>query len=638
MTLSLKKRILFFSLLFILVISAVQTWNGYIRFSHFNDDQSLSSQTLETHLIATTLNEKINSYFNALNSFHVEFNAQNQFADTDQVTQALTQLKSVDPNIQAAFVALKDGRSFENGRFFPGFNAKELKKEWYLRAFAGEHDIITKAYFGEGEQEDVFALAAPIYRQGQVVAVVAITLKVSMLSDFISHLTQNNQVFVYDHSGYVVSAQKTEMIGQNIHQLRPGFNQFKNGHDVLKYDINDRTALATKSTLPDRDWSVVSYTWDDVTSKPSHEMLIGSLVIFLVIGILALFIVALGVNRLVYRPIGGEPEEISQIIANLAQGDLTHQFKTSANDSGIHASIIKLNQKLSDIIQNSLTISDNVSASSEELTNVMDDAATNSRHELAEIETVTASITELSSTSREVSTNATEADQQADLAIQSVQRGQQALNNATQLTATINQSVTETAEMIAQLRHDTLNIGEVTDVISAVSEQTNLLALNAAIEAARAGEHGRGFAVVADEVRNLAARTHESTAQIQNIINQLQLQSEKANNNMAENVKAIQASVELSEEVKAAFDEVAQAVNAIADINKLVATASHEQFCITEDIERNTQRTLDLVNQNVSAVNQTQQAANELAQLAASQKEVMSFFKSQHTSKSQHTG
>lgn len=138
---------------------------------------------------------------------------------------------------------------------------------------------------------------------------------------------------------------------------------------------------------------------------------------------------------------------------------------------------------------------------------------------------------------------------------------------------------------------------------------------------------GRGFAVVADEVRNLAAKTQASTNHIQDIISSLQSLSEKANDNMVENVKSIQESVLLSTNVKLSFDDIIQSVQSISDINTLVATASQEQFYVTEEIAKNTTRTFDLVNENVTAVNQTQQAAQELALLAERQNQELSFFK-----------
>ena len=325
--------------------------------------------------------------------------------------------------------------------------------------------------------------------------------------------------------------------------------------------------------------------------------------------------------------LGSELDNILTIFDKMANGDLSSKFEVTGKETGIYASIIALNEKLSSVINSSFHISENVTVSAEELTVVMQNIANNTQSELSQMEAISTAISELSSTSKEVSLNAVQAEEETIKASDNVQRGNKALDESILLTKSINSSVQETAHMIETLKNNAIDIGDVTSVISAISEQTNLLALNAAIEAARAGEQGRGFAVVADEVRSLAAKTQESTKNIQAIRAKLQDQSEKVNENMMLNVTAIQESVALSENVKASFSDIAYSVQAISDINELVTTASQEQYSVTEEIARNTMSTFDLVRDNVAAINQTQQTANELALLAEKQNQEQSFFK-----------
>ncbi len=620
----LKNKILLFIFVLLVAIASALTWNGFSEFNQINKDMIIKSTEDRSKLISVSLGEKLDGYFSSLRTFSISYDP---YGKLDEVTTTKDLRKLAENNdTNSAFVAFESGLTFENGQFIPNFNAKEVKREWFIRGFAGEKEIITDVYQNT-DGVNVFAFAVPILNDGKVVAVVAIGIEQNVLNAFIGTLTERGQIFTYNNLGYIIAAKNPDDVSKNIKNVEPELVDFDSGNTHF-YDIDhDDYVLASADNLSRYDWTVVMYEYEDDVYAPSMVMLKNSIIIFFSLLIISLAIVYYGVIYLIYKPIGGEPENISEILSNISEGDLSQQLVASDNDTGIYRSVVTLSSKLSEIVTSSHSISNSVSAASEELAVVMSDTAKNSQHELAQVEEISTAISELSSTSKEVTTNAAQAEEEAQKAITNVSNGHNTLDNSIALTVDINESVQQTAEMISVLRDDAINIGEVTDVISSISEQTNLLALNAAIEAARAGEAGRGFAVVADEVRNLAAKTKESTSNIQGIISKLQAQSENANKNMMENVTSIQESVHLIESVKTSFNDIVSSVQSISDINTLVATASQEQFSVTEDIAKNTTRTFDLVTQNVSAINQTQQAADELSKLAVAQKTELDFFK-----------
>jgi methyl-accepting chemotaxis protein len=194
-------------------------------------------------------------------------------------------------------------------------------------------------------------------------------------------------------------------------------------------------------------------------------------------------------------------------------------------------------------------------------------------------------------------------------------------------TKEVNESIHDAQKIVNTLREHSEKISSVVDVINSISEQTNLLALNAAIEAARAGEQGRGFAVVADEVRALAGKTQKSTVDIQAIVSLLQDQSKQADESMTKNVELTAITQITTAELTESFKHVSDRVLAISEVNSIVATAAEEQSAVTLDISNQLEDISNLVQSNLNGIEDTNRANQAINELTEELNDELSFFK-----------
>jgi methyl-accepting chemotaxis protein len=237
---------------------------------------------------------------------------------------------------------------------------------------------------------------------------------------------------------------------------------------------------------------------------------------------------------------------------------------------------------------------------------------------------VATAMTEMSATAQEVARHAAQAAKAADDADHHAQEGDKVMRSTMTTISLMRNEISNTANVIQRLETDSVRIGKVLEVIRGIAEQTNLLALNAAIEAARAGEAGRGFAVVADEVRTLAQRTAVSTAEINQIIDSVQTGASDA-------VIAIQGGQARSEEsveqvgnANETLHRITSAVEAIRDMNRQIATAAEEQTSVAEDISRNLTEITAIASTNQDNVKRTQAASHDLHGLSVGLNDVIS--------------
>ncbi|MCG7584728.1 methyl-accepting chemotaxis protein, partial [Photobacterium sp. OFAV2-7] len=429
-------------------------------------------------------------------------------------------------------------------------------------------------------------------------------------------LEQTGYVYLTDASGMVrLHKDKSKMGGSDLNQLygTKASRQLLNKDDfnVAEATINGSDTLIATSYIPSMEWYVVAELPKEEAfaglNQARNQIMVWTAAIAAVFVLMAIW---LGSN--ITRPI----ERLAAVFKDLGEGegDLRHRIDIKGKDEiaqlseGFNTFIGKIHYSVREVAEtgNSLRSAAESVASQAQLT--LDNSHTQRDRT---IQVVTA-INQMGATVNEIAGNAAQAADAAHNAESETQNGQAVVGKARDSISQLSNDVSNVSEVIESLANNTQAIGSILDVIRGISEQTNLLALNAAIEAARAGEQGRGFAVVADEVRSLASRTADSTDEIQTMINRLQEEASNAVNAIVQSRQLTSDGVSAADEASGALVSIADRITLISDMNTQVATATEEQSTVVNDI-----------NCNIEEINETtQRTADTATELAHSSQEL----------------
>lgn len=338
-----------------------------------------------------------------------------------------------------------------------------------------------------------------------------------------------------------------------------------------------------------------------------------------VIGMIALTaLITIGLAVLLTRSIVSPLAQSLRVAQGVASGDLTGEIAVSGKDepARLQQALKSMQENLRETIQRISQSSSQLASASEELSSVTEDATRGLHQQSQEIEQAATAVNQMTAAVEEVASNAVATSQASRESDRIAQHGREQVHQTVLSIESLADDVTANATQVEDLAQKVYGISKVLDVIRSIAEQTNLLALNAAIEAARAGEAGRGFAVVADEVRALAHRTQQSTQEIEQMIGGIQQGTDQAVSSMQQSNGRARATLEIAKSAGTALEEIASAFTLINERNLVIASASEQQAAVAREVDRNLMNIRDLSMQTSAGANQTSAASQELSRLA----------------------
>ncbi len=341
------------------------------------------------------------------------------------------------------------------------------------------------------------------------------------------------------------------------------------------------------------------------------------------IGLLVIWLVGHGIARPL-RQMVAMLDDIAQ-----GEGDLTRRLSSDRADElgsiakGFNTFLAKLQAMISQVVTSVQSVSD----SSEHTADIAIRTNQGVHKQMVEIDQVATAVHEMTATAQDVARNATQAAQAASHADQAASQGMQIVRDTSSAIGALAEEIGRAVTVVQTLAKDSENINAILIAIRGIAEQTNLLALNAAIEAARAGEQGRGFAVVADEVRNLAQKTQQATEEIQSMIQQLQQGTREVVRVMEDSQHKTDQSVEHAAKAAQALETITQAVSVINDMNTQIASAAEEQSAVAEDINRNVINIGQVANEVAGGADESSAASAGLTKLAEQQRRLINQFR-----------
>lgn len=543
---------------------------------------------------------------------------------SDQENVNLVRLLAESAQISNVIMAYDDGRaymSFDKDNGVVTGQQNFTSRDWYQQAKTSRTAQVTEIYEDKITGKRVISAVMPVYEQGQFIGVLLGDIQLDEVIVQVSNmrfaggaatLTDKNAVFFASDDPSDIGRTPSQ-VSPNFLEMEKLFSQQDAGHLSFPYLGIEFDGYFKRVNLTDNMyWTMMVFVDKGTALANVYEAQSSAIytgVILLIISVAAIFVIL----NYIYKPL----LRLKKAVLDLSKGsgDLTRRLEVNGDDdlAQISQGFNLFSENLQKMMLQISDASQNISSNIEQLGQTAKENERMLLSHSSETEQVVTAITEMSESARTVAESVTQSNHITDSASKEAKQSIIIVNNAVETVSSLVSDVEQMSERIANMNKDAIKISEVLTVIGAISEQTNLLALNAAIEAARAGEQGRGFAVVADEVRALAARTQNSTTEISDMLAKLLEGTDSVVAAMDKTKNQCQTTADKTSEVSGSLNIMSTSVSEIDDLSTQIAAATEQQSTVAEELSHNMLAIRDIVESLVVSGRQTVSATESLS-------------------------